>query len=316
MDFIPAGNEPDGSPLLAPKPGGATANTAVAAAKLGTNAAVIGKVGDDGFGRMMIDAISGYGACVKYIGTTHDASTTMGFVTLSQDGDREFTFARKPGADMLLSEDDIPNGLFIPGDILHYGSLALIPGTPSVRAHYKAFHMAKESGTILSFDPNIRFALWDDHKALYDLILELLPLADIVKISSDELSFIFGTDEEVAAATYSFAKGVSVVFITRGKDGAAVYTRSFSAGAPGNPVKAVDTTGAGDAFNGAMLTRFLGRPLDECLEPEYLSKTLHMANTAGTICVTRKGAMTGSPTLNELNAAIIDPAEARTGDSD
>jgi len=302
VDFIPAGEAPDGAPLLAPMPGGATANTAVAAAKLGARASFIGKVGDDGFGRMMIDVIKGYGVDTERMSMTRAACTTLAFVTLSRDGDRSFTFARKPGADMMLSEDDIPDGLFGAGDILHFGSLALMPGSPSKKALRKAIVAAGAMGALVSFDPNVRLPLWDDPEELKQAILEYLPFADIVKVSDDELFFIFGTEDEQVAAALCFAQGASVLFVTRGKNGAAVYTPDFSAEAAGIPVAAVDTTGAGDAFNGAVLSRFLGRPIGECLAPETLTGILRFANAAGSVTVTRKGAMAGSPTAEEAES--------------
>ena len=310
IDFIPVsagGAQADVAERegwLAPMPGGATANTAVAAAKLGAGAAFIGMVGDDGFGRKLIDALRGYGVDTALMGRTAEACTTMAFVTLAPDGDREFTFARKPGADMLLPEAFIPDGLFSEGDILHFGTLGLAPGSPSKEAHVKAVRDAKSAGALVSFDPNIRLPLWDSEDALRETALEFLPFSDIFKVSLDEMPFIFGTDDEQAAADYGFERGVSVFFVTRGRDGAAAYTPGFSASAEGLAVASVDTTGAGDAFNGAFLSRFLGRPLEQGLLPGALKETLRFANAAGAIAVTRKGAMAGSPTLEELEAFV------------
>ena len=289
---------------LAPMPGGATANTAVAAAKHGAATAFIGMVGDDGFGRMLFDVMGGYGVDTALMGSTDEACTTMAFVTLAPDGDREFTFARKPGADMLLSMDDIPGGLFSEGDILHFGTLGLVPGGSTKEAHIKAINDAKSAGALISFDPNIRLPLWDSEDLLRETALEFLPFSDILKVSADEMPFIFGTDDEQEAAEYSFGRGVSVFFVTRGRDGAAVYAPGFSASVEGASVTAVDTTGAGDAFNGAFLSRFLGQPLEECLAPDALCDTLRFANAAGAVTVTRKGAMSGSPSPDEIKAFV------------
>ena len=292
IDFMPAdGDDGARDALLAPMPGGAAANTAVAAAKLGAKVAFIGKVGADGFGRKLVEVMGGYGVDTSFMTMTEAACTTMAFVTLAPDGEREFTFARKPGADMMLGESDILDGLFRPGDILHFGSLGLVPGSPSKKAHLKAILAAKEAGALVSFDPNVRLPLWDCEDVLRETILEFLPYADIVKVSSDEMPVIFGTDEEVAAAAYCFRKGVSVFFVTRGADGAAAYLPNYYTSVKGIAVKAVDTTGAGDAFNGAILSRFLGRPLAECLDPAALGESLSFANNAGAAAVTHKGAM-------------------------
>ncbi|MCL1895792.1 MAG: carbohydrate kinase [Clostridiales bacterium] len=310
IDFIPvsAGSEQAGQAAregwLAPMPGGATANTAVAAAKLGAATAFIGMVGDDGFGRMLFDVMGGYGVDTALMGRTAKACTTMAFVTLAPDGDREFTFARKPGADMLLSEADIPDGIFSAGDILHLGTIGLAPGGSTKAAHLKAVSDARSAGALISYDPNIRLPLWDSEEVLRETALEFLPFSDILKVSADEMPFIFGTDDERAAAEYSFGKGVSVFFVTRGRDGAAVYTPGFSASEEGLMVRAVDTTGAGDAFNGAFLSRFLGRPLEESLLPDALGDTLRFANAAGAVTVTRKGAMAGSPTPEEIEVFV------------
>jgi len=301
IDFIPEGQTPDGTQLFAPMPGGAAANTAVAAAKLGARTSFIGKVGDDGFGRILIKVMSDYDVITDMMDMTRMACTTLAFVTLTPDGDRDFTFARKPGADMLLSEKDIPKDLFKPYDILHFGSIGLAPGSPSKKAHRKAILAAKDAGALISFDPNVRLPLWDDPKELKHTILEYLPFADIVKVSTDEMPFIFDTDDELKASEYCFEQGCSLFFATRGDKGAAVYTPVSSYEAEGPKVSAVDTTGAGDAFNGAVLSRFLGKTLSECLEANTLKETLNLACAAGSITVTRKGAMAGSPTKTELH---------------
>jgi len=306
IDFIPAGETQEGTPLLAPMPGGAPSNTAVAAAKLGVRSAFIGKVGEDGFGHMLTDVIKSYTVDTKYMSMTREACTTLAFVTLTKDGERSFTFARKPGADMLLSESDIPDGLFHTNDILHFGSLGLMPDSHSKKAHIKAIKSARAANALISFDPNVRLPLWDDPNILRETIIEYLAFADIVKVSDDELEFIFNTDNEQTAVDFCFARGAGVVFVTRGRNGAAVYTPTFVTEVIGIPVTALDTTGAGDAFNGAILSRFLGRPLSDGAKPEILTDMLRFANAAGAFTVTRKGAMAGSPTLDEVHSFLRD----------
>jgi fructokinase len=307
IDFIPAPAEAFAQGVaremreaLLPMPGGAPANTAVAAAKLGANAALIAAVGDDGFGRQLIGIVDGYGVDTSLMMTTRAACTTLAFVTLTAEGEREFTFARKPGADMLLSEDALPEGLFKAGDVLHFGSLGLAPDSASKEAHRKAIAAASSAGALASFDPNVRLSLWDDPAVLRDTIFEFLPAADIFKVSSDETPFIFGTDDEGDAAAACFECGVKLFFVTRGKDGAAAYTPGFSVEVPGREVRAVDTTGAGDTFNGAMLSRFAGRPEGADVDPEFLKSVVRFANHAGSITVTRRGGMAGSPSLAEM----------------
>jgi fructokinase len=301
VDFIPteAGESAGAQQALIPSPGGGPANTAVAAAKLGVQSYFIGKVGDDSLGRMAVSALSKFGVDTSLVASTDKACTTLAFVTLTADGDRDFTFARKPGADMLLDESEIPERLFGCCDILHFTSLGLVE-SPSKYAHIKAIDLAKKAGAHISFDPNIRLSLWDSAEACRGTVMDFIPKADIIKVSLDEMPFVFGTDSEQAAADYCFGQGVSVFSVTRGKDGASVYTQGYCEAAEPVALKAIDTTGAGDAFNGAFLSRLLGRPLSESLERRDLAETLRFANSAGALTVTKKGGMSGSPTRDEL----------------
>jgi fructokinase len=305
MDFIPvtAGLDASAPQALIPLPGGGPANTAVAAAKLEAKSRFIGKVGDDSFGRMLISTLKNYGVDTSLMTQTKKACTTLAFVTLTDDGERDFTFARKPGADMLLGKDEIPEDIFKNGDILHFTSQGLVE-SPSKCAHSKAIDQAKKAGALISFDPNVRLDLWEEPDECRKTIIDFIPKADIIKVSLDEMPFVFGMKGEEEAAKYCFEKGAYIVFVTRGKDGASVYTQDFSAEAAPIKLKATDTTGAGDAFNGAYLSRFAARPKEEILNQKNLTEILNFANAAGALTVTKKGAMSGSPTLNELKQFI------------
>lgn len=310
IDFVPTvkGVRLEDVPGFLPAPGGAPANLAAAVAKMGAEAAFIGKVGDDAFGRLLRETLQTHGVDVTHMTATAKACTTLAFVALRADGERDFVFCRKPGADMLLEEADIPEGLFAPGDILHFGSLGLVE-SPGKYAHRRAIGLARAGGAIVSFDPNVRLNLWETPADCKDAILAFLPLADVVKVSLDEMPFIFDTGDERAVAERCFALGVRALLVTRGAEGSAIYTPA--AGGPVRRVEAVpirvpveDTTGAGDAYTGAVLSRLVGRPLAESLAPESIAETIRLANAVGSMTTMRKGGIASIPTLAEAEAFL------------
>lgn len=304
IDFVPTkrGVRLEDVPGFVTAPGGAVANLAAAVAKLGAQSAFIGAVGDDAFGRLMREVLEKYGVDTSYMYTTRAANTTLAFVALKADGDRDFIFYRKPGADMLLNEKDIPEGLFKKGDILHFGSLGMVE-SPSKYAHIKAMRLMREAGGILSFDPNVRLPLWDDPMDCKNTILEFLPQADLVKVSFDEMPFIFDTDNEKAVADRCFGLGVKAVMVTRGAQGSAIYTPDYSTEVASIDVPVEDTTGAGDAYTGAVLSRLAAvGSLEEGLRPEAIDSMINFANVVGSITTMKKGGMASVPTLAEAEA--------------
>lgn len=300
IDFVPTikGVRMEDVPGFIPAPGGAPANLAAAVSKLGAQSAFIGKVGDDAFGRLLRETLDKDGVDTTYMTTTDEANTTLAFVALKTSGDRDFVFYRKPGADMLLAEADISEEMFSRGDILHFGSLAMVE-SPSKYAHIKALRLAKEAGAILSFDPNVRLPLWRDPADCKNTILEFLPQADLVKVSLDEMPFIFDTEDEQTVADRCFALGLRAVLITRGAAGSAIYTPGRIVEVESIDVKVEDTTGAGDAYTGAVLSRLVGRPLEESLTPQEVDETIALANVVGSMTTMHKGGIASIPTISE-----------------
>ena len=301
IDFIPVakGLRLEDVPSFERAPGGAPANLSVAVKKLGGESAFIGKVGDDAFGRLLRETLLRWGVDVSLLSKTSEANTTLAFVALKADGDRDFIFYRNPGADMLLSEKDIPEGVFSRGDILHFCSLGLVDA-PVKAAHRRAIELMKRAGGIISFDPNVRLDLWRDHEDCRRAVLEFLPLADLVKVSLDEMPFIFGTEDERAAASRCFDGGAKAFIVTRGAGGSAFYTPEYSKEASPIAVRVEDTTGAGDAYMGAVLSRIAGTgSLSERLSPSFVDETILLAGVVGSITATKKGAIESIPSLDE-----------------
>lgn len=284
-------------------PGGAPANVAAAIAKLGGRSKMITKLGADAFGDFLLEKLEETGVDTSYIIRTNEANTGLAFVSLREDGERDFSFYRKPSADLLLTADEVDNSIFETGDILHFCSVDLVD-SPMKQAHVKAIQSAKESGALISFDPNVRLPLWDSSDACRETILEFIPKAHIVKISDEELTFITRIENEDKAIASLFAGDVQTVIYTKGAAGATLYVRDITIDSIGYSVDVQDTTGAGDAFIGALLYQLLEAKAD----PKGLSAVLvhhgrsilAFANAAGAISTTGKGAISSLPSKNQI----------------
>ncbi len=280
--------------------GGAPANVACAVAKLGGKSVFIGKLGADAFGDFLVETLNDVGVDTRYVLRTNEANTALAFVSLKADGDRDFSFYRNPSADMLLSEHEVDVNWFAKGDILHYCSVDLIEA-PVKYAHLKAIQAVKAAGGLVSFDPNVRLPLWHNPEDCRQTILQFIPLSHIVKISSDELSFITGIEDEQAALASLFVGDVEAVVYTRGADGASWYGRGDQATEPGQVVAVVDTTGAGDAFIGALLYQLqLNQGTLEGIDASKAKEIISFANKAAALTTTRPGAISSLPRLEEL----------------
>ncbi|MCM1219721.1 MAG: carbohydrate kinase [Lachnospiraceae bacterium] len=275
--------------------GGAPANVAVCVAKLGGKANVITKLGKDGFGAFLEDTLRKEGVGTDYVFTTDEANTALAFVSRDANGERDFTFYRNPSADMLLNKGEVQSIPFEEGDILHFGSVDLCDA-PVKEAHKVAIESAREAGAIISFDPNLRYSLWESATELLNTVRSFLPLADILKVSEEELYDITGINDEEAAAKSLFRGHVQVIFVTKGGDGAAVYTKELYASASVDKTSpVVDTTGAGDSFIGTVLYQILERGgIEEFTESE-LTTILERANRAATYVVAHEGAIPAMP---------------------
>ncbi len=232
--------------------GGAPANVAAAAAKLGGSSSMITQLGEDAFGDYIVDTLASVGVDTSHVLRTDCANTALAFVSLKADGNREFSFYRKPSADMLLEEQQILPEWFEDAGILHFGSVSLIDA-PIQKAHRRAISLAQAQHALISFDPNIRLPLWNSPESCQARVREFLPFADIVKLSDEELEFVTGKAEITQAAQKLFADGCQVLLYSMGKDGAMVLTPKGSCTAANPDVPVKDTTGAGDAIMGALL---------------------------------------------------------------
>ena len=299
IDFIP-GSEPAS---YIRKAGGAPANVAIAVSKNGLKAAMACKVGDDDFGRFLMDTLAEYDVEAACPELCREAVTTMAFVTLAEDGERKFTFARKPGADMLLCEDDVKEEAVADSAIIHAGSCSL-SAQPEAAATVKAMRLGHERGKLVSFDVNYRNLMWnDDVDACTAAVKEILKYVDLLKISEEEVEMMGG---EAAIPALMAENDIALVVQTLGSKGARAYFGGTSFDVPGRKVKAVDATGAGDAFWGAFLSklRILGVDRASDLTAGIIRESLEYGNVSGCICVQQKGAIASIPTREQIEKYI------------
>ena len=286
-----------------PKVGGAPLNVCGAYTKLGGSSNIITMLGKDPFGDKIVNELIGFGINTDYVKRTNAANTSLAFVALDENANREFSFYRNMGADMLMSEDDVDKNWFMDAYALHFCSVSL-GDFPMRRAHNKAIKYAKENGLIVSFDPNVRLPLFDDHEYLKNVIHEYIQYADILKISDEEVEFIFGNKDIEENLDYLFDQGVKLLVYTSGKDRAVAYTKNVVAHSKGIKVNAVDTTGAGDGFIGCLLYQMAKENVDleqiNILTEEQLKTYLDLSNKFCSISVTKEGAIASYPTMEEL----------------
>ena len=311
IDLTQTGVDSRGVRLLAANPGGAPANAAVAAARLGANAAFAGCVGDDSFGASLIQTLKDNNVDVSAVAVDPEVPTTLAVVTVDETGERSFTFYRGPGADLQLTRKQIPDSLLADAKIVHFGSVSLT-ADPSRTATLTAAKDAKKLGALITYDPNYRAALWPKNEDAGARMREPLPMVDVLKISDEEMVLMSGKDTPEAAAEVLTAQGIKLVLITLG--GAGVYYRlatgaeAVTGTVPGFAVKIADTNGAGDTFFGAVLRCLAkrGNPL-EGLAKDELERILRFANKAASLTVSRPGALPAMPWLKELEEEGILP---------
>lgn len=290
-------------------PGGAPANVAAAVAKYGQKSAIISKLGNDAFGDFLVEKLVETGVNTDQILRTDKANTTLAFVSLKKNGERDFSFYRNPCADLLLEADELDENSFEKGDYLHFCSVDLVE-SPMKYAHKKAIEIVKSKQGIVSFDPNVRLPLWGNEQDCRNAILEFLPLAHIVKISDEELEFITGITDEKEALKSLFSGDVEVVVYTQGGKGASVLTRNTNYFKQGYKINVVDTTGAGDAFIGGFLFVLLKNEVDKSRLVAYVEEhgieLLSFANASGALTTANKGGTSALPTLQEIESFMIE----------
>ena len=298
IDLTQTGVNPAGVPLFAANPGGAPANAAVAAAKLGAKTAFTGKVGRDGFGRYLRQVLRDNG--VDDRGLREDSlPTTMAIVSVDSTGERDFRFVR--GADAALTAEEVDETAIASSKILHFGSVSLTAG-PARAATIFAARSARRSGVLVSYDPNYRPALWNSEAEAVEWMKLPLPLVDVIKLAEEELPLLTGTSGLEEGSRILEEQGVKLILVTLGGDGVFCRWQGKTWRQPGIPVKVADTNGAGDTFFGAALSRLCQRgekPL-EGLDSAELKDILAFANRAAAFTCSRSGAIPAMPTLDEL----------------
>ncbi|OIW06240.1 hypothetical protein TanjilG_32671 [Lupinus angustifolius] len=311
IDFVPTetGVSLAEAPAFKKAPGGAPANVAVGISRLGGSSAFIGKVGADEFGYMLADILKQNDVDTSGMRFDTNARTALAFVTLRADGEREFLFFRNPSADMLLHESELDITLMKQAKILHYGSISLIE-EPCRSAHLAALSIAKKSGAILSYDPNLRLALWPSAEAARKGIMSIWDQADIIKISEDEITFLTGGDDpydDNVVLKKLFHPNLKLLIVTEGSKGCRYYTKEFRGRVAGVKVKPVDTTGAGDAFVSGFLYSVAS---DQSIfqDEKRLRKALYFANVCGAITVTERGAIPALPTKEDVLQFLLEAA--------
>lgn len=304
IDFTLDRVQEDGYPVMAAHPGGSVANFLAPLAKYGRRTALLSKVGNDALGRQLAATIRDAGIDARGVVLTEDAFTTLAFVTRDANGEREFSFARKPGADTLLSLDDIDLSILDQTRILHFGTVCMT-NEPARSTHYKVVEYAKQAGKLITFDPNLRENLWSRPDEAKGQMLWGLSRADVVKISDNEVEFLFGCSPEEGAKRLIEQYHNKLVFVTLGKDGCYFCNRNGAGRVPGLTGLAVaDTTGAGDIFGGSAVYGLLelGLPPED-LSVEQMREIAAFASTAASLSTTRLGGISAVPTLEEVRAA-------------
>jgi fructokinase len=295
IDFVPTvtGTDLISAPEFKKAAGGAPGNVAVGLQQLGINTGFIGKVGDDAFGHFLIKSLSDKGVDTNSLLYTNEARTGLAFVSLKADGEREFMFYRNPSADMLLCPDEIDDDAIKAAKLLHFGSITLID-EPVRSATLHAIDVAIEADCLISYDPNLRTALWPDEASAKAGLLLGLSKANIVKISEDEVEFLTGLTDLDEAKNALWHDKLQLMVITRGSNGCCYFTTKHRGEVDGFKVQAVDATGAGDGFVAGLLQGILKNP-ESISNPALLKELCRFANAVGAITTTERGGIPALP---------------------
>lgn len=304
IDFTENGTSAQGNPILEVNPGGAPCNVLAMLQKLGKQTAFIGKVGDDMFGRQLTEAVSSVGVDTRALLVDKEVHTTLAFVHTYPDGDRDFSFYRNPGADMMLTKDDVDTDLIRSSKIFHFGTLSSTHEGVREATRY-AIEVAKEAGDLISFDPNLRPPLWS---SLDDARREIeygLGKCDILKISDNEVEFLFHTtDYDLGAKLLQEKYHIPLILITLGPNGSRAYYKDLRVEvAPFLQEHTIETTGAGDTFCASSLNYILEHGLDHLTEKD-LTDLLTFANAAASLITTKKGALKVMPEKEDVLAFL------------
>lgn len=301
IDFACVSTDADGYPTMAAHPGGAPANFLAALTKFGASTALIGKVGTDTLGKLLLGTLNKAGIDTRGMVQTDDVFTTLAFVTFDESGDREFAFARKPGADTQIRFEEIDLSLVDEAKVLHFGTLSLTD-EPARSATYKIVEYARKAGKLITYDPNLRKPLWKDLEEAKKQLLWGMAHADVMKISDEEVEFLFGLDSVKGAEHILANYGVKLVFVTCGADGCWFSNGKVSGHVDSlKDIKVMDTTGAGDIFGGSAVYQLLqtGTAPEELTE-EQLRGIVTFACTSAGLSTTRPGGISSVPAMEEV----------------
>lgn len=303
IDFTLNGQSDQGNNLFEACPGGAPCNVLAMLNKLGRKTAFIGKVGEDQFGRLLRDTIDELGIETKGLLLDREIHTTLAFVHTFPDGDREFSFYRKPGADMMLSEEEVDYELIRQSKVFHFGTLSMTD-EPVRSATKKALETAKAAGCLITFDPNLRPPLWDSLDMAKEMMEYGFRYCDMLKISDNEIQFVTGKedyDEGIRILQEKYH--IPLIFLTMGKEGSRAYYQDLRVEKKGFTVKAIETTGAGDTFCGCAIHGLLTHGMDSMNE-EVLGEILTYANAGAALITMKKGAIRSMPDPENITKMI------------
>jgi len=299
IDFTMNGQSEQGNNMFEACPGGAPCNVLALLNKMGKKTAFIGKVGKDQFGALLRDTITESGIDASNLMVDENVNTTLAFVHTFPDGDREFSFYRNPGADMMLTADEVNPEVVKDTKVFHFGTLSMTH--EGVReATKKAVETAKANGCLVSFDPNLRPPLWSSLDLAKEQMEYGFGKCDILKISDNEIQFVSGKedyDEGIAYLQETY--NIPLILLTMGKDGSRAYYKGMRVERPGFSVKAIETTGAGDTFCGSSLNYLVDHDFENLTE-EQLGEMLTFANAAAALVTTKKGAIKAMPVKEEV----------------
>ena len=299
IDLTQSGINEMGIPVFAANPGGAPANLAVAAARLGASTAFIGKVGTDSFGTFLRNTLRDNHVDVSGMATDPRSRTTLAVVALDKTGERTFSFYRDPSADVNLQIEDLPMEQLKNTKFLHFGSVSLTT-EPARTTTIRAARTAKAHGALISYDPNYRPSLWRDEETAIRQMQDPLPLVDVLKVSDEELPLLAGTSDLEKGSRILADMGITLVLVTLGANGAYYRFGEYTGHVPGVKVTVGDTNGAGDTFFGAALSQLAKFEKLSDVTPEQLEEIVAIANRAAAITTSRHGAIPAMPDYREV----------------
>ena len=303
IDFTMSGQSEQGNNLFEACPGGAPCNVLALLNKMGKKTAFLGKVGKDQFGTLLRATLEDVGINTSNLLTDEQVNTTLAFVHTFPDGDREFSFYRNPGADMMLAEDEVDYDLIRQSKVFHFGTLSMTD-EPVKTATKKALEVAKEAGCLITFDPNLRPPLWSSLDEAKEQMEYGFEYCDVLKISDNEIQFISGKEDYDEGIRYLQDRyHIPLIFLTMGKEGSRAYYKDLRVEREGFTVKAIETTGAGDTFCGCAINGVLTHGLENLTE-EVLGDILTYANGGAALITMKKGAIRSMPNPEDIKALL------------